>query len=316
MPAAPDSRSEPVDWGTSFGRSGESVPDGDVPIPDESTDESPPRKARFGGSKPTGSRGARKTAGSGSGWGRSKRSGASSFASPFGPAVGASAEDQPDSDAAGPPPSTDEAGASFLPPLSPSDSGESVGGGTALQDGLDGPHPQDPTEPPRSHEEWSSEARSVLLRQLAVAPRSRHQLAAKLAEREIPSDVADALLDRFEEVKLIDDAEFALMWVRSRASGKSLARSAMRRELSEKGIDAELAEAALLQVSDDDEHAQARDMVLRRVRSSSDLSDRQVRDKEVRRLVGMLARKGYSPGVGFSIVRDVLAELRAEESEP
>lgn len=160
----------------------------------------------------------------------------------------------------------------------------------------------------RSDEEWVSEARSILLRQLALGPRSRHQLDQKLAERDVPLSVATALLDRFEEVQLIDDAEFARMWVRTRTAARSLSRSSLRRELADKGIEQDLAEDALLQISDDDESEQARNVVRRKLRGSVDLSDRAVREKEVRRLVGVLARKGYSPGAAFSIVRSVLAE--------
>lgn len=163
----------------------------------------------------------------------------------------------------------------------------------------------------RTSDEWTSLGRSVLLRQLALGPRSRHQLERKLAEREVPPAVVSALLDRFEEVQLIDDAEFAMMWVRSRTALKALSRAALRRELADKGIDPELAEEALLQVTDDDERDQAHDMVRRRLRGSADLTDRAGRDREVRRLVGMLARKGYSPGAAFAIVKDVVAEAQA-----
>lgn len=141
-----------------------------------------------------------------------------------------------------------------------------------------------------------------------MGARSRQQLARKLAEREVPQPVATALLDRFEEVQLIDDAEFARMWVRTRTAAKSLSRSSLRRELADRGIDAELAEDALLQLSDENEDEQAREVVRRKLRHSADLSDRAVRDKEVRRLVGVLARKGYSPGTAFSIVKDVIAD--------
>ena len=151
-----------------------------------------------------------------------------------------------------------------------------------------------------------------MLRQLALGPRSRHQLGVKLAEKDVPPSVADALLDRFEEVQLIDDAEFARMWVRTRTAAKALARSSIRRELADKGIDPELAEDALLQISDEDEHDQAHEIVRRRMRGNVDLSDRVVRDKETRRLVGVLARKGYSPGVAFTIVKDVIVESEVE----
>jgi SOS response regulatory protein OraA/RecX len=166
---------------------------------------------------------------------------------------------------------------------------------------------------PRSEAEWESLARSVLLRQLALGPRSRYQLEKKLAERDVPAPVVVALLDRFEEVQLIDDAEFARMMVRTRTAAKSLSRASLRRELADKGIDAELTEDALLQITDEDEHAQAQDVVRRKLRSSADLSDGSVREKEVRRLVGVLARKGYNPGAAFSIVKQVLAEAGTQE---
>ncbi len=149
-------------------------------------------------------------------------------------------------------------------------------------------------------------ARSIVLRQLTLAPRSRHQLAVKLAERGVPAEAAMAVLDRFEEVQLIDDAEFARMWVRSRSATRSLARSALKRELAEKGVDPALAEDALASISDDDERDAARELIHRKMRQGVDLSDRSARDKEVRRLVSMLARKGYAPGLAFALVKDAL----------
>ena len=152
-------------------------------------------------------------------------------------------------------------------------------------------------------------ARSIVLRQLTLAPKSRQQLASKLAERDVPDEAAEVVLDRFEEVQLIDDAEFAMMWVRSRASTRSLARSALKRELAEKGIHGDIAEEALSQVSDDEERETAEDLVRRKHRAGTLESGRAARDKETRRLVSMLARKGYSPSVGFSVVKTVLDEV-------
>lgn len=158
-------------------------------------------------------------------------------------------------------------------------------------------------------------ARAIVLRQLTNSPKSRLQLARKLAERNVPEDVAEAVLDRFEEVRLIDDADFAEMWVRGRAQSRKLARGALRRELADKGIDAETAEVALAQLSDDDERNAARDLVARRLRAGVDLSDRAERDKQTRRLASMLARKGYQPSEAFRIVGEVLDEALAGESE-
>ncbi|MFK0001513.1 regulatory protein RecX [Paenarthrobacter sp. NPDC090522] len=166
----------------------------------------------------------------------------------------------------------------------------------------DSPVADDPEPDPKSV------ARAIVLRQLTMAPRSRLQLARKLAERKVPEDVAEAVLDRFEEVQLIDDAEFARMWVRSRSQSKKLAKGALRRELSDKGIDLDHAEEALSQLSDQDEERAARELVERKLRPGLDLADRAERDKYTRRLASMLARKGYAPSLAFRIVGEVLDE--------
>ncbi|WP_346959816.1 regulatory protein RecX [uncultured Arthrobacter sp.] len=156
----------------------------------------------------------------------------------------------------------------------------------------------------------------MVLRQLTNSPKSRLQLSRKLAERNIPDDVAEAVLDRFEEVRLIDDAEFAELWVRSRSQTRKLAKGALRRELAEKGIDQETAAVALDQLSDEDEESAARELVERKLRNARGLEDRAERDKMVRRLASMLARKGYQPSQAFRIVGEVLdAALEEQDSD-
>jgi regulatory protein len=155
-----------------------------------------------------------------------------------------------------------------------------------------------------------------VLRQLTVSPKSRLQLSRKLAERHVPEDVAEAVLDRFEEVRLVDDADFADMWVRSRSQSRKLAKGALRRELADKGIDADVAAVALEQLTDEDEEAAARELVERKLRGAAGLEDREFRDKTTRRLAAMLARKGYQPSQAFRIVGEVLDHAAAHaESE-
>ena len=168
--------------------------------------------------------------------------------------------------------------------------------------------------PPGDRDPYGT-ARNIVLRQLTSAPKSRRQLAVKLAEKDIPGDVIEAVLDRFEEVQLVDDAEFARMWVASRSRSKSLARSALKRELSEKGITGDLAEEALEQVSDEDELESARALASRKLQHSVDLTDRAARDKQARRLVSMLARKGYSPSVGYRVVNEVIGDVLEQQPE-
>ncbi|TQL68094.1 regulatory protein [Nocardioides albertanoniae] len=146
-------------------------------------------------------------------------------------------------------------------------------------------------------------ARKILLDTLTGQARSRKELADKLAKKEIPDDLATRLLDRFEEVGLVDDEAFAKAWIASRQPGKGLARRALAQELRRKGIDDEVAREALDEIDPDDEREAARVLVRRKLRSLERFDDQ----TKTRRLVGMLARKGYGAGVAFGIVRDELA---------
>ncbi|HET6166236.1 MAG TPA: regulatory protein RecX [Marmoricola sp.] len=154
-----------------------------------------------------------------------------------------------------------------------------------------------------------SVARKILLDQLTGQARSRSDLAAKLARRNVPDDVATRLLDRFEEVGLVDDAAFAREWVTQRQTGRGLARRALAQELRRKGIDDEVSREALDGLDESDEVEAARMLVRRKLRSVRGLDN----DKAVRRLVGMLARKGHSSGVAFRVVRE---ELGADLADP
>jgi regulatory protein len=156
-------------------------------------------------------------------------------------------------------------------------------------------------------------ARKILLDQLTGQARSRKELADKLAAKNVPAEVAVRLLDRFEEVGLIDDEAFARAWIASRRSvgsggGKGLATRALAQELRRKGIDDEVAREALAEIDPDDEEAAARVLVRRKLRSLARVDD----TTATRRLVGMLARKGYSSGLAFSVVRDELGERAPE----
>src|SRR5688572_17626573 len=132
-------------------------------------------------------------------------------------------------------------------------------------------------------------ARGLCLRALTGAPKTRQQLADLLAKRGVPDDAAERVLDRFGEVGLIDDAAFARAWVTSRQAGRGLSRRALKSELRAKGIDGEVAEEAVTLVDDQDEWDAARRLVARRVAGLRRVD----RATAERRLIGMLARKGY-----------------------
>jgi regulatory protein len=122
--------------------------------------------------------------------------------------------------------------------------------------------------------------------------------------------VAEEVLSRFEEVRLINDSAFADAWVESRHHGRGLARRALAQELRTKGVDSMLIEEAIAQLDSEQEEATARELVARKLRTTRGLD----RDKRLRRLAGMLARKGYSEGMAVRVVRQALEE-EGEDTE-
>jgi regulatory protein len=154
-------------------------------------------------------------------------------------------------------------------------------------------------------------ARTIVLSRLEAAPRTRAQLAGTLEERGVPGEVAARVLDRFEDVGLIDDRSFARLWVQSRQGSRGLAPRALRGELRSRGIAEHLVEEALGEVDLDAQLEAARAIVERKARSLRGLP----RPTQVRRLRGALARKGYGPGLASQVVRETLETLDAGEPD-
>ncbi|GAA3755066.1 regulatory protein [Spinactinospora alkalitolerans] len=160
----------------------------------------------------------------------------------------------------------------------------------------------------RSEDDPEARARGVCLRLLTSAPRTRAQLAQALRRRDIPEDVAESVLGRFSDAGIIDDAAFAEAWVDSRHAGRGLGRRALAAELRHRGVAEETVRDAVDELSPEQEETAARRLVRRKLAATRGKDT----DVRVRRLMGMLARKGYSAGLAYRLVRE---ELEAEGAQ-
>jgi len=147
-------------------------------------------------------------------------------------------------------------------------------------------------------------ARQICLRMLAVAPKTRAQLARALARRGVPENAAEAVLGRFAEVGLIDDATFANAWVESRHYGRGLSGRALAAELRNRGVPADDIKAAVGGLDPEQEIATARSLVARRLAATRG----QPAPARIRRLIGVLARKGYSQALAYRLAREALEQ--------
>ena len=179
----------------------------------------------------------------------------------------------------------------------------------AVDEGLF-PAPPEPAAPPADDPEPDpdSVARVICLRLLTQRARSRAELAEALRSRNVPEDAAVRVLDRLAEVGLVNDRAFAADFVRAKHADRGLSARELSRQLRAKGVGDDAVDDALADLGDDAERATARRLAERKLRSMGGL-DATV---QIRRLAGMLARKGYPPGLAFQVVRQVVGEAASE----
>ena len=144
----------------------------------------------------------------------------------------------------------------------------------------------------------------LCLRLLTARARTRAELAAQLKKRGYPNDVSARVLNRLTEVGLIDDADFAAQWVQSRRASAGKGNRALAAELRTKGLDDDVIATTLNGINGFSEHDRAVKLVRSRLRRENLDGDQA---KVARRLVGMLARRGYSETLCFDVVRTELA---------
>jgi len=165
-----------------------------------------------------------------------------------------------------------------------------------------GPQSTASTEPHDGDANAESVARAIALRKLTTRAHTRHELDKALQGKNVPQSVKDAVLDRLQEVGLVDDASFAVDWVASRQQRRHLSRRALRQELEAKGVQRVDIDRALENVDRADEFASARELAERKRTAMSSLA----RDVQRRRLAGLLSRRGFDSAVISRVLSDVL----------
>jgi regulatory protein len=154
-----------------------------------------------------------------------------------------------------------------------------------------------------------SVARAICLQQLTQQARTRAELAAVLRRRGIPDKTARTVLDRFVEVGLIDDESLAQNFALVQHRERGLSGRAVAVKLRQRGLPDQAVESALTLIDEASERDAARRLVARKLPALRGLPPQ----TQMRRLIGLLARRGYSSGMATSVAREALG---SPESEP
>ena len=162
----------------------------------------------------------------------------------------------------------------------------------------------------REPQDPEARARQICLRLLALAPRTRAQLAKAMRRGGVPDDAAEAVLSRFTEVGMIDDAAFARAWVESRHHSRGLSKRSLSAELRRHGVRNEEIREALDVLDPEQEVATARALVERKLATTRG----RPLEARARQVAGLLARRGYPPGLAFRLIKEALDQEGSDEA--
>ncbi|MBM3691416.1 MAG: regulatory protein RecX [Actinobacteria bacterium] len=150
-------------------------------------------------------------------------------------------------------------------------------------------------------------ARAIVFRKLAVSAKTRAELAEILKSRNIPTDIASAVLDRFSEVGLIDDQLFANNYAKSRHQHRGFAARAIKYQLANKGVSQQEIDSALSDITPEVELQRAIKLAEKKLESIRNLDS----TKQLNRVVDFLARKGYGGAIAYQAAKQVIENIES-----
>lgn len=151
--------------------------------------------------------------------------------------------------------------------------------------------------------EQGSKAWNAALRLLQVRPRTEREIRDRLRRKEFLPDQIDTAITRLRDLELLDDAEFARLWIANRQNLSPRGAQGLRQELRVKGVDREIADEMIAAHTDaDSERAACLEVARRALHKYADAPDRTTFQ---RKLGGYLQRRGFN----FDTMKPILAEL-------
>lgn len=156
--------------------------------------------------------------------------------------------------------------------------------------------------------EAMSRAQKLALHYLSYRPRSSREIIDRLVRKGFSKNLAQEVAEHFRELKLVNDLEFARMFVRDKLRGRPMGKALLRRRLLEKGITPHTIERVLREhVSDEDEQNAATTLAAKKLKLSAGTFAKLNPTRQKKRLLDYLLQRGFSSEVAAKTVRSVLA---------
>jgi regulatory protein len=151
--------------------------------------------------------------------------------------------------------------------------------------------------------ERGSRAWNAALRLLEARPRTEREIRDRLRRKEFLPQQIDTVVSRLRELHLLDDSQFARLWISNRQNVSPRGATALRQELRAKGVDRQIADEIIAEQTDAESERAACESVARKaVRRYADSPDRATFQ---RKLGGYLLRRGFR----FETIKPILDQL-------
>ncbi|MDO4928496.1 MAG: regulatory protein RecX [Corynebacterium sp.] len=161
-------------------------------------------------------------------------------------------------------------------------------------------------------DEEQSQAYARAIKLLNQRGRSTFEMEQRLRALDFSAGTIAQVIQRLTQDHYLDDADFASEWVRQRHSMRGKSRAVLDRELRDKGIAAELREAALSTIEPQDERDTALALARKRAKRIKEVpATYQDYQKQLRSVVGVLARRGFPQSLSMELANQALKEHHA-----
>jgi len=141
---------------------------------------------------------------------------------------------------------------------------------------------------------------------IAHRPRSEAEVRGRMERQGTAPHLVNKVIEKLTTVGLINDVEFAQLWIENREAFRPRSRQMLRYELRQKGLDERVIDQALEQF---DEEESAHRLALQQGQRLSRLDWPTFRQK----LTGYLARRGYPYEMARSAVREAWHSLSEDD---
>jgi regulatory protein len=157
--------------------------------------------------------------------------------------------------------------------------------------------------------ETTIQAKNIAINFLSYRPRSTKEVSDHLVKKGFVRVFAREVAEQLQSVHLIDDLQFARMYVRDRLQRKPTGQALLRLQLSAKGISPAMADQVLGElISEKDQQAGAVQAAKKKNRLLHHGRTKMEEEKRKKRLLDFLLRRGFSFDIALKAVRITLEQ--------